>query len=143
MTTVKLFLLQKWLDIPNQKCRWRLACWPLFRARQPCSRPSVGIQIDGNGAVFTCRTIDGLNGRNVAQSLHPIRFRIAAEANAVREAIEFQNELIDHFEFSFEPSTLNLAKQTTLLFERKRGVQRGPTLLAVDLDEGSSHGAVT
>jgi len=62
--------------------------------------------------------------------------------DAVGEMIDFQNELIDHFELLLKPSPLDLAKEPALFFKRERWVQRSPSFLAVNLDEGSRLGAV-
>src|SRR5580704_17263091 len=62
--------------------------------------------------------------------------------DAVGKMIDFQNELIDHFELLLKPSPLDLAKEPALFFKRERGVQRSPSFLAVNLDEGSRLGAV-
>src|ERR1035438_8301348 len=62
--------------------------------------------------------------------------------DAVGKMIEFENELVHHFELLLEPFPLNFAKEPALLFERERGVQRRPSFVAVNLHEGSGLGAV-
>src|SRR5271156_4153245 len=99
-----------------------VSAMPVVSATWFRCRRSLRVRFNGNGAVFTHRAVNGLHRGDVAQSLHAIRFRVAVATNAVREGIEFQNELVDHFELLLEPSALNLAKESAFLLEGECGV---------------------
>src|SRR5579863_3775410 len=122
--------------------RWRLAGTASWLGCGFLLKPVFWYQ-DGNRPLFAGRTVDSLDGRDVAQPLHSVSFRVAPATDAVREGIQFKNELIDHLEPLLEPSALYLAKETALLLEGESRIQRRPTLFPVHLHEGRGDGAIT
>src|ERR1700736_2856353 len=115
---------------------------PIRKSACPPPSESAEVRSDPHSAVFPRRLIDRLNRGQVSKPLHSVRLRLMPASDAVGEMVEFQNELIDHFELLLKPSPLDLAKEPPFFFKRKRGVQCGPSLFAVNLDKGSRLGAV-
>src|ERR1700687_308550 len=103
---------------------------------------SGGVRIDGNRPVFARRPINGLNRGYIEKPFHPVSLRVTLASDAVGKMVEFQNKLVHHFEFLLEPSALDLAKKPALLLKGERGVQGGPSFVAMDLHERSRPGTV-
>src|SRR5579864_2760303 len=99
--------------------------------------------LNRNRAVLSRRPVNGFNRGQVPQTFHSIGLRIPAPVNRLGEGVEFESKFIDHLELLLEPSALNLAKKTALLFKSKCGIQGGPTPVAMNLYERSGPRAVT